>query len=122
VPDSPRLQRLRRGLLAIGLAAAVVIWIVAGPEPDYPLGYDPMQSKMYLHDLELYGGKANVLAAQFRDWFVGLWQGRTLAYTVAVLTVLTVLALRFYANLPRAEEDEETETPGVRRGPWQRPN
>lgn len=120
MPDSPRFRRARRALLAAGFAAAAVIYVVARPEADNPGGYDPMQSKMYLHDLELYGGKANLLAAEFRDWFTGLWQGRNLAYTVAALTVLTVLALRTYANLPEAEDEEDAETPGVRRGPWRR--
>ena len=117
--DTPRLRRIRRAILAIGFAAAIVIYVVAGPETDDPSGYDPMQNKMYLHDLELYGGKANVLAAEFREWFVGLWQGRTLAFTVAVLTVLLVLTLRFFANFPREEMEPEIDPPGVRRGPWE---
>jgi len=99
-PASARRKRLRRiasAILALGLSSAVVVYFVAGPDSDNPLGYDPMQTKTYLHDLELYGGKANVLAAQFREWFTGLWLGRNLAYTIAVLTVLVVLALRYVA-------------------------
>ena len=121
MPDSPRFRRLRRAILVVGLAASIVIYVVAAWAPESPPGYDPMQNKMYLHDLELYGGKANLLAAEFRDWFTGLWQGTNLAFTVAVLTILTVLALRFWANLPGPEEEEDAETAGVRRGPWQRP-
>ncbi|HET9793343.1 MAG TPA: hypothetical protein VFS34_02685 [Thermoanaerobaculia bacterium] len=113
--DSRRLQRIRRAILAIGFAAAIVIYVVAGPDADNPNGYDPMQNKMYLHDLELYGGKANILAAEFRDWFVELWQGRTLAFTVAFLTVLIFLGMRFVARFPREYEDD---APGVHRGPW----
>jgi len=70
-----------------------------------------MQNKMFLHDLELYGGKANVLAAEFRGWFVGLWQGRNLAFTVAVLTILSVLALRFFARLASDPLDDEEDLP-----------
>ena len=62
------------------------------------MGYDPLESKKYLHDLELYGGKANILFTEFRDWFAGLWYGRNLAYTVAVLTVITVGVVRFIAQ------------------------
>lgn len=99
-PGSARRTRLRRiamAILAAGWSSAVVVYFVAGPDSENPLGYDPMQTKTYLHDLELYGGKANVLAAQFREWFAGLWLGRDLAYTIAALTVLVVLALRYVA-------------------------
>jgi len=113
--DTIRKRRGRRAILAAGFVAAVVIWVVAGPDPEDAPGYDPMQNKMYLHDLELYGGKANLLAAEFREWFVGLWQGRSLAFTVAVLTVLVVLTLRFLARYPADEEDESAV---VHHGPW----
>ena len=110
-PGAARRKRLRRiatAILAAGWATAVVVYVVAGPDSDNPLGYDPMQTKTYLHDLELYGGKANVLAAQFREWFTGLWLGRSLAYTIAVLTVLVVLAIRYVAAAPGFDPwDEE---------------
>jgi hypothetical protein len=115
--DTPRLRRIRRAILAVGFVSAVAIYVVAGPDDVDPSGYDPMQSKMYLHDLELYGGKANLLAAEFREWFVGLWQGRNLAFTVAFLTVLVVLVMRIVARYP-LEMEEEAEIPGVRHGPW----
>ncbi len=38
--------------------------------------------------MELYGGKANVLAAELLQWFASLWHGRRLALTVACGTVL----------------------------------
>ena len=104
-PRHSRVKRLTAAILAIGFGSAAVVYFVAGPETDNP--YDPMQNKMFLHDLELYGGKANVLAAEFRDWFTGLWQGRNLAFTIAGLTVILVVALRFFASLPPEEDDEE---------------
>ena len=104
-----RLRRLATVILAVGLASAVVVYFVAGPDSDNPLGYDPMQTKTYLHDLELYGGKANVLAAEFREWFTGLWVGRNLAFTIAVLTVLVVLAIRFVASAGALEPLEDAE-------------
>jgi len=39
---------------------------------------------------------ANVLSAEFQDWFAGLWHGQTLAYTVAALTVALTLGFRFF--------------------------
>ena len=104
-PRHSRVKRLTAAILAVGFVSAAVVYFVAGPETDNP--YDPMQNKMFLHDLELYGGKANVLAAEFRDWFTGLWQGRNLAFTIAALTVIVVLVLRFFASLPPEEDDEE---------------
>lgn len=102
-----RLKTLTLAILAVGLSAALVIFVAAGPASENPLG-DPMDSKKYIHDMEVYGGKANVLAAQFREWFASLWQGRNLAYTVAVLTLLAVPVARFFATpLPEADEPEE---------------
>ena len=99
-PD--RLKRLTIVLLAVGFTAAIVIYFTADPRPENPLGYEPLETKKYIHDLELYGGKANVLAAQFNDWFFGLWYGRNLAFTVAVITVLLALFVRFlYAPIVR---------------------
>ena len=59
-----------------------------------------MDSKRYVHDMQVIGGKGNVLAAEFMDWFAGLWRGQSLAGTVAVLTVGVTLAFRFVASHP----------------------
>ena len=82
-----RLRFVAAVILIGGLAGATWIYLSAAP-PDDALAYDPMQSKKYLHDLELYGGKANVLAAQLMGWFESLWHGARLAYTVACAAVL----------------------------------
>lgn len=95
------LRRLTVAILAVGFGSAIAIYFLAGPPPANPLGYDPLQDKRYVHELELYGGEANVLAEEFRDWFVGLWQGQQLGVTIAVLTVLAVLAVRYFGTLPK---------------------
>jgi hypothetical protein len=101
-----RIRLATRAILVLGFSAAVVIFLTAKPPPENPLGYDPMDTKRYLHDMEVYGGKANVLAAQFRDWFDSLWHGRTLAFTVAVLTVMAAFVFKFYATpLPPAPDE-----------------
>jgi hypothetical protein len=137
-------------ILVIGFATAVVIYLIAQPPPGNPLGYDPLDTKKYLHDLEVYGGKANVLAAEFREWFDSLWHGERLAFTVAVITVIAACAFKFFATpLPSdpeasganggnpngAADSEETRRnvarltprpparrtrPGGTRPPWQR--
>jgi hypothetical protein len=64
-----------------------------------------INSKMYIHDLEVYGGKANVLADEFRRWFDSLWQGKSLASTVACITIFISFGLAFVAyNLPPDSE------------------
>ena len=93
-----RIRAGTRAILVLGFAAAAVIYLTAQPPPENPLGYDPLDTKKYLHDLEVYGGKANVLAAEFREWFDGLWHGKRLAFTVAVITVAAACAFKFFAT------------------------
>ena len=56
----------------------------------------PGDSKLYRHNLEVYGGKFNVIMDDFRRWFVGLWQGKSLAIIIAGTTIIISLAF-FYA-------------------------
>ncbi len=109
-----RVRAVTRAILVAGFAAAVVIYLTARPPLDNPLGYDPMDTKKYLHDLEVYGGKANVVAAQFREWFSSLWHGKTLAYTTAVLTVISAGVYKFFATPlpPDPEAPGADATPG----------
>jgi hypothetical protein len=46
--------------------------------------------------LELYGGKANVLADELRRWFIGLWHGKSLALTLACIAIIASSGF-FYA-------------------------
>jgi hypothetical protein len=89
-----RLKYVTTAILVVGFGTAISVYVAARARPENPLGYEPLETKKYLHDLELYGGTANVLAAEFREWFVGLWYGRQLAFTIAVITVLLVAAVR----------------------------
>jgi hypothetical protein len=74
-------------ILTVGLTAALVLYVAAARAPDDPAD-DLTESKQYLRQMELYGGKANVLAAELQQWFSSLWRGRRLALTVACGTVL----------------------------------
>jgi hypothetical protein len=96
----------------VGFLSAAAVFVAAGARPEDPLS-DQLSSKKYLHDLEVYGGKANVLASEFREWFAGLWYGRNLAFTIAALTVLTALVYRFFATpLPAASDGDDDADPG----------
>ena len=104
-------------ILLVGSGSAILIYHTAENDSNNVLGYvegdgsvypvTPEDSKLYLRDLELYGGKANVLADEFRRWFVGLWHGKSLAFTVACLTILISFGV-FYAahHLPSSLEPD----------------
>jgi hypothetical protein len=93
-----RIRQLTVGLLAAGLGSATAIYLLAAPRGLNPLGYEPEDTKKYLRDLELYGGKVNVLATEFTKWWEGLWHGRNLAFTVAWLSVILAGAFWFVAT------------------------
>jgi len=109
-------------ILVAGLGSAILIYRAAEDTLYGVLGYEegrgtvypvmPEDSKQYLRGLELYGGKANVLMDQFRRWFIGLWHGKSLAYTVACITVFISFGVFYTANylLPsRLESDVSSE-------------
>ncbi len=100
-----RLNLIAATILAVGLASSVVIYLTAWEPPENVLIYQTDDFKKYTHDLELYGGKANVLAVRFREWFDGLWHGTSLAYTVGVITVVVALGFFFVAHHTPTDED-----------------
>jgi hypothetical protein len=77
-------------ILVVGLGSALAIYLTAEPAPGDPLGRE--DSRQYLRAMELYGGKANILAAELMSWFQGLWHGKRLAVTVACITLLAAAA------------------------------
>lgn len=107
-------------ILLVGLGSAFLIYRTAENVPAGVLGYEqgdrgaypvmPEDSKKYLRDLELYGGKANVLMDQFRRWFMGLWHGKSLAYTIAGITIFISLGTFYVAN--HWSSDLESGIPG----------
>ncbi len=99
-------KRISGLILGSGLAAAVVIFGLARPVDEYPLGYDPLTNKKYVLELQRYGGKANVATAEFLQWFDTLWHGRNLAYTIAVLSVIAAGLFWIGATLPPLDEDQ----------------
>jgi signal transduction histidine kinase len=98
-------------ILLVGLGSAVLIYYQSpGNDSDNVLGYEiiggssypirPEDSRIYRRDLELYGGKAAVLTDQFSRWFGGLWRGKTLAFTVAGISIF-ISFLFFLAGAKR---------------------
>ncbi|MBF0505654.1 MAG: hypothetical protein HQL09_02360 [Nitrospirae bacterium] len=91
-----RLYLISAVILLVGLGSAILIYLTADNSSDSDLGLE--NSKMYMHNLELYGGKANVIANEFRNWFDGLWHGKSLAFTVAFVTVSLSFGFFFAAR------------------------
>ena len=100
-------------ILLVGFGSATLIYQTDGNDSRDVLGYEiidghvypilPEGSKMYLRNLQLYGGTASVLADELRRWFVGLWHGKSLAFTVACITIFVSFGFFFVANhLPSA--------------------
>src|SRR5512141_1345777 len=94
-------------VLIFGLGSALLIYLTADNAADGIPGYEPQDSKMYIHDVELYGGKVNVIVSEFVHWFVRLWQGRTLAYTVACITI--VISFGFFFAADNLQSDLESD-------------
>ena len=103
-----RLYLISAIILLVGLSSSIWIYLTAENDSKRVFGYEivggnaylitPENSKKYVHDLELYGGKANVLADEFMSWFVGLWHGKSLAFTVACITIFISLGFFFVAR------------------------
>lgn len=109
-----RRRAISIAILAVGLGAAIEIYVSAVSAPKNPLGYDPEDTKRYLREVEVYGGTANLLATQLREWFASLWHGERLAYTVAVLTLISAWAFSFFSRpVPEQDEDGSDDSPGT---------
>jgi hypothetical protein len=89
-------------ILAAGLCGAGAIYLeTPGPVAPSGLGYAttgqysttymPGETKQSEAQNEIINGKGGMLFTDVREWFVSLWHGRRLAYTVAVLSVAAFL-------------------------------
>lgn len=118
--DQPTRFRYISGLVLLaGLSCALLIFLLADNNADleYKEGHgsiyagEPLRTKKFVHDMELIGGKANVLIYDLTFWFEGLWQGKRLAYTIAFMTILVAgLIYYFGVSLGPYEEPEDQRT------------
>lgn len=125
IPDLPtRLKLLGAIILMVGLGSAALIYQRAENGSYGALGYEvvngtiypimPQDSKMYIHNLELYGGKLNVIMDDFRRWFLGLWHGKSLAFIIAGTSIMISFGFFYAANhwKPRLESNVDNENHG----------
>jgi len=120
-PLQKRLVRIGILILLAGFLAAAFVYRQTANEVGDAVGYEladgnayavsPADSKRYVHDLELYGGKAAVFADEFNRWFASLWHGRQLACTLAVLAIgaalLCFLAAGHIGGKPSIRQPED---------------
>jgi hypothetical protein len=95
-------------ILLVGLISSGLIYRAAVNESAGDLSYEIVggfvypgaggYTKKYVHDLQLYGGNAAVLADEFMRWFAGLWHGRSLSFTVAGIAFLLSFGVFIAAN------------------------
>jgi hypothetical protein len=101
-------------VLCTGFAAALAIYLATPPVVERD-GERPEDSKQYLRQMQVYGGTANVLAAEAREWLEWLSHGRGLAVSVACLTVLAA-AGAVVGTTPLPARDESERAPKVGSG------
>ena len=94
-----QLQLTAVSILIVGLVTATGIYVLAARSTDDMIAYEIEHSKQYQRMLELYGGRANVMAVEITQWFDSLWHGTRLAYTVASATVLIAVGFWLAAAL-----------------------
>ena len=104
-------------ILAIGLCCALLIYLTAEDDSvsavsyvvvdgvTYPIA--PGSSKMYVRELQRFGGKAAVLFDEFGRWFAGLWQGQSLATTVAWISICISLGVFLFARYLAFDADAD---------------
>jgi hypothetical protein len=102
-------------ILLVGLGSAAVIYLTVPDGSDGDLGYDivggimypKVPSKMYDHNLELYGGKMLIVTNDIVHWFYGLWQGKSLAITIAWISAITAFVIFFFNNYVSFEDETD---------------
>jgi hypothetical protein len=107
-----RLYLIAAVILLVGMSGASLIHLTAQDVSEDGLVHQFAHSKRYRHDLEVIGGKANVLADDFYRWFDGLWHGKSLAFTVAFITAIISSGLFFvaYHLPPDSRPDDRSDT------------
>lgn len=94
-------------ILLVGFGTAVAIYLTAGEAQVDPFA-EFENSKKFAYELERMGGKAAIAANGLNKWFAGLWQGETLAYTVAVITI--IIAAGYYFIATSLEEETRSKS------------
>jgi hypothetical protein len=93
-----------------GLLAAAAIYLLAGSDANADAEAGITRQKMYEHNIALIGGKGAIYAVRLNEWLSSLWHGTTLAFTIAVLSVVLAAACFGLAWLTALPPQGETIT------------
>ncbi len=97
-----KLFLLAAAVSVAGFAIAAAVYLNTDPQSSDAYEFRPEDSRMFRHNLEVYGGKISLAVSDFSVWFSDLWRGRQLAYTIAFITaglcILILLASRYLAD------------------------
>jgi hypothetical protein len=108
-----RLRSLGTGMLLGGLVVFAVVFATtqpANPADDLLSGRN---TKRYEVQMELVGGKANLLAQDTKDALLGLFRGRNLAWTLLALGCAGAAGCHFVAyRLSYSTLEEDQVAPG----------
>jgi multisubunit Na+/H+ antiporter MnhB subunit len=85
-------------VLAGGAVASAAIYLTAATNGQNSLQEGFRGSKVYRHELEAYGGKLSLVSDELTSWFASLWQGETLAFTVAAIAADSAFLLLWLAR------------------------
>ncbi|HTN51263.1 MAG TPA: hypothetical protein VML50_02575 [Anaeromyxobacter sp.] len=96
-----RARAVTAGILAVGWSVAVAVYLAAAPAAQNDLVDEWEGSRRYQREVEVIGGKAVLFASEADRWLASLWQGRNLAYTIAVLAALAALGHHLLAGRSR---------------------
>ena len=78
-------------ILVAGLTGATLIYWFTADSAVKKTEIEFVNPRAYEFQIERLGGKATVYVVRFNEWFTGLWQGRQLALTVALLALVIAL-------------------------------
>jgi hypothetical protein len=92
-------------IAVIGITASVFIFCFNGPGSGDPSDLRSDDSKIYVREVEKFGGQGELLLQDLNDEFISLWRGRRLAFTILVFTGAAVWIYRFFAlSVPVIDE------------------
>ena len=98
-------------ILVAGLIGAALIYWLTADSAVTKTEIEFANPRAYEYQIERLGGKATVYVVRFNEWFTGLWQGRQLVFTVAVLAVVIAL-ICFWLSKRMAEALPSDRDPG----------
>jgi hypothetical protein len=103
-----RVRRISILISVIGITASVFIYCFNGRGSNDPSDLRPGDSKIYVREVEKYGGQGELLLRELNDEFTSFWHGKRLAFTILILTATGVWVYRFFAlPLPPLDDKQQ---------------